>query len=65
MSYISKNLQSPDVKSEIEEKWISIKAEKISKDEKTKKWRDYVYELEKIGTITEKVSIYLINNYRM
>lgn len=63
MSYNKLNLQSPNIESTIKEKWITIKNEKIPIEEKIIKWKDYVYELEKIKTINKKESDYLISEY--
>jgi len=62
MTYI-KFLQSPDFKSSIEEKWNSIKGERISNNEKTKKWISYIDELRNIESISEEMKIYLISEY--
>lgn len=62
MTYI-KQLNSPDFKSSIEEKWNSIKGEKISDEEKTKKWTSYINELKNIGSISKEMEIYLISEY--
>ncbi len=62
MTYI-KQLNSPDFKLSIEEKWNSIKGEKISDEEKTKKWTSYINELKNIGSISKEMEIYLILEY--
>lgn len=62
MSYIT-NIKSPDFKSSIDEKWNEISSEKISKEEKVKKWVTYIHELKNIGTIDTKLESFILSEY--